>query len=51
MIGPVRDKLYQCGLMERMGAEHHFLSIQSALNHLSGKGDDRGWDLPALQHG
>ena len=50
MIGPVRDKLFRCGLMERMGAEHHFLSIQSALNYLEGKGGDRGWDLAAVQH-
>lgn len=51
MIGPVRDKLFECGLMERMGAEHHFLSIQGALNYLEGKAGDRGWDLPAVQHG
>ena len=51
MIGPVRDKIFQCGLMERMGADHHFLSIQDALNYLEGKGGDRGWDLAAVQHG
>jgi SulP family sulfate permease len=51
MIGPVRDKLYSCGLMERMGAAHNFLSIQSALDHLENNPDDRGWDAPAVQHG
>ena len=50
MIGPVRDKLFACGLMERMGTDHNFLSIQSALNHLEGRSGDRGWDLPAVQH-
>ena len=49
MIGPVRDKLFQCGLMERMGAEHHFLSIQGALNYL--EGGERGPGMAALQHG
>jgi SulP family sulfate permease len=51
MIGPVRDKLYRCGLMERMGAAHNFLSIQGALDHLENNPDDRGWDAPAVQHG
>jgi SulP family sulfate permease len=51
MIGPVRDKLYRSGLMERMGAEHNFLSIQSALDYLDSHPDDRGWDAPAVQHG
>jgi SulP family sulfate permease len=50
IIGPVRDKLFKCGLMERMGAANHFLSIQSALNHLSGKRGDGGGDLSAVQH-
>jgi SulP family sulfate permease len=51
MIGPVRDKLYRSGLMERMGAERNFLSIQSALDYLDSHPDDRGWDAPAVQHG
>ncbi|MFK8163436.1 MAG: SulP family inorganic anion transporter [Lewinella sp.] len=51
IIGPVRDKLFGCGLMERMGAAHNFLSIQSALDHLEDNPDDRGWDAPAVQHG
>jgi SulP family sulfate permease len=51
VIGPVRDKLYRCGLMERMGAEHNFLSIQSALDYIESHSDDRGWDAPAVQHG
>jgi SulP family sulfate permease len=50
MIGPVRDKLFRCGLMESMGAEHHFLSIQSALAHINNSSGGRGWDLPAVQH-
>ena len=50
VIGPVRDKLFRHGLMERMGAEHNFLSIQSALDHLRSDKDSRGWDLPAVQH-
>ena len=33
VIGPVRDVLYRSGLMQRMGAERHFLSIQDAITH------------------
>ncbi|MFT5998247.1 MAG: SulP family sulfate permease [Neolewinella sp.] len=51
MIGPVRDKLYRSGLMERMGAERNFLSIQSALDYLDSHPDDRWGDAPAVQHG
>lgn len=50
MIGPVRDKLFHSGLMQRMGAQHNFLSIQSALQHLNDASGDRGWDAPAVQH-
>lgn len=50
VIGPVRDKLYRSGLMERMGAEHNFLSIQGALDYLQNNPDNRGWDAPAVQH-
>ncbi|MEM9258602.1 MAG: sulfate permease [Bacteroidota bacterium] len=49
-IGPVRDMLYKSGLMQRMGAGHHFLSIQQALEHLASDRCERGWDLPAVQH-
>lgn len=50
MIGPVRDMLFKCGLMESMGAEHFFLSIQDALTHIEEERGERGWDLPAVQH-
>lgn len=50
MIGPVRDFLYRSGLMERMGVEAHFLSVQEAIRYYRGQGDRRDWDRPALQH-
>ena len=50
VIGPVRDVLYQSGLMERMGAESHFLSIQDAVRYYHEQGGQRDWDLPAVQH-
>lgn len=50
VIGPVRDMLYRSGLMERMGADHNFLSIQDAIQHLDDGPKDRGWDRPAVQH-
>ncbi|WP_116127120.1 SulP family inorganic anion transporter [Lewinella sp. IMCC34183] len=50
MIGPVRDFLYRSGMMERMGVESHFLSIQDAIRYHRGEGDRRNWDLPAVQH-
>jgi len=49
-IGPVRDMLFKSGLMERMGADRHFLSIQSALAYIHDASRDRGWDSPAVQH-
>jgi SulP family sulfate permease len=50
MIGPVRDMLYKSGLMTKMGADRHFLSIQDALNYIDSDESRRGWDRPALQH-
>lgn len=50
VIGPVRDMLFRSGLMERMGADHNFLSIQDALQYFNGEGKDPGWDRPAVQH-
>jgi len=50
IIGPVRDKLFRCGLMERMGADHQFLSIQDALRHIDDERGRQGWDSPAVQH-
>lgn len=50
IIGPVRDKLYRSGLMQRMGTDHQFLSIQSALQHMKDQPGDMGWDDPAVQH-
>ena len=49
MIGPVRDRLFHSGLMEELGTNCFFLSIQDALHYLN-RGEDRGWDRPALQH-
>ena len=50
VIGPVRDILYRSGLMERMGASSHFLSIQDAIRYFHERGERRDWDLPAVQH-
>lgn len=50
VIGPVRDTLYRSGLMQRMGAESHFLSIQDALRYYHHRGGRRDWGLPAVQH-
>ncbi|MGB3801745.1 MAG: sulfate permease [Lewinella sp.] len=50
MIGPVRDILYRSGLMERMGVESHFLSIQDAIRYHYERGEGRDWNLPAVQH-
>lgn len=50
-IGPVRDKLYRFGIMDRIGCTHQFLSIQSALDHFHDRhpaGED--WERPAVQH-
>ncbi len=51
-IGPVRDKLYQMGIMETLGSERQFLSIQDALQRFHRREDNTGtdWDQPALQH-
>lgn len=51
VIGPVRDVLYRSGLMQRMGAESHFLSIQEAIRYYYERGGNRDWGLPAVQHG
>ena len=50
MIGPVRDVLFRSGLMQRMGVESHFLSIQDAIRYHRGEDPGRNWDLPAVQH-
>lgn len=50
VIGPVRDMLFRCGLMARMGVDRNFLSIQDALQHLDGNHSGKGWDRPAVQH-
>ncbi|WP_116108526.1 SulP family inorganic anion transporter [Lewinella sp. IMCC34191] len=50
MIGPVRDTLYRSGLMERMGVESHFLSIQDAIRYHYDRGESRDWNFPAVQH-
>ncbi len=51
MIGPVRDMLYRSGMMEQLGADHQFLSIQDAIHCFHHQADARDWDRPALQHG
>lgn len=50
VIGPVRDLLFRSGMMEEMGADHNFLSIQDALRFIGRAGGERGWDSPAVQH-
>jgi SulP family sulfate permease len=34
IIGPVRDSLHKSGFIERVGADHFFLDVQSAINYL-----------------
>ena len=50
VIGPVRDMLYQSGLMDHLGANRFFLSVQDALRYYHEERIDRGWDRPAVQH-
>ncbi len=50
-IGPVRDVLHRAGLMQRMGVESYFLSIQDAIRYHHDQGDRSDWNLPAVQHG
>ena len=50
MIGPVRDVLYRSGLMEEMGVESHFLSIQDAIRYHYHRDAGRDWSRPAVQH-
>ena len=50
MIGPVRDFLYRSGLMQEMGVESHFLSIQDAIRYHYHRDEGRDWDRPAVQH-
>ncbi len=50
-IGPVRDKLYQMGIMTSLGPDRQFLSVQDALTYFKSQGgDNRDWQQPALQH-
>ena len=50
-IGPVRDRLFHLGLMDNLGTDHQFLSIQDALNCFRGNPATSGdWDKPAVQH-
>lgn len=50
VIGPVRDMLFRCGLMQRMGVDRNFLSIQDALQHVNGNHPGQDWGRPAVQH-
>lgn len=50
-IGPVRDRLFHLGLMENLGTDHQFLSIQDALNFFRSQASTYvDWDKPAVQH-
>ena len=51
LIGPVRDMLFRGGLMERLGADRQFLSVQDAVTHFRQRGSGRDWGRPAVQHG
>ena len=47
IIGPVRDRLYQSGLMDRIGKENQFLHLKDAVEfHLKGKNT---WTNDAVQ--
>ena len=50
MIGPVRDKVIQCGLMKLMGGESHFLNVHQAVVYFQGL-DEGGndWSADAIQ--
>lgn len=50
VIGPVRDTLFRSGLMDRLGAERFFLSIQDAITYLERQEGNRDWNQPAVQH-
>ena len=50
MIGPVRDVLFRSGLMQEMGVESHFLSIQDAIRYHYHRDEGRDWSRPAVQH-
>lgn len=50
VIGPVRDMLFRSGLMQKIGADHNYLSIQEAIQHLEGERSADDWGRPAVQH-
>lgn len=50
-IGPVRDHLHRFGLMNKLGLDRQFLTVQQALDHFqAAPGEKGGLDQSALQH-
>lgn len=51
VIGPVRDNMFKTGLMEKIGREHFFLSIESALQDFKSEteGSSEHWTSKAVQ--
>ena len=44
LIGPVRDRLYKAGLMEKIGKERQFMYVQDAVDYyLNKESKDEGW--------
>ncbi len=51
-IGPVRDRLFRCGMMQKIGLDSHFMNIDAALayyHRLREDGLDMKFDTEALQ--
>ncbi|MEL6924257.1 MAG: solute carrier family 26 protein [Bacteroidota bacterium] len=50
-IGPVRDKLLKCGLMEKIGEQRFFLNVHSAITSFQNlqRGEQSGWNRSAIQ--
>lgn len=52
VIGPVRDRLHQAGLTDKIGKENHFMYIQDAINALFHSNDQHSktnWTPNAIQ--
>ena len=48
VVGPVRDRLAKAGLMDRIGADHQFLSISKAVEAWQ-EGKETAWSAAAVQ--
>ena len=48
VIGPVRDRLFKCGLMNKIGEKKHFMYIADAVKFMHEEGDE-SWQQVAIQ--